>query len=151
MPKCDPSALEDCQLAVSSTVALLAQLIGHNKQASLDHCRGTKVRDVSGRELFCIPLPAYWMVDRKAANALLNVKHWPARFCDLWHLIPIEKMGEPTSKPESFPRRTETDMKKVPLVVLYCSLIQILLPEFGAGLHAWRLPHLPSQCCHPTS
>ena len=71
------------------------------------------------------------MVDRKAANALLNVKHWPARFCDLWHLIPIEKMGDPTSKLESFPRRTETDMKKVPWVVLY------LQPDSNIAARIW--------------
>ena len=53
---------------------------------------------------------AFWIADRKGANALLNVKHWPAKHCDTWDLVPKSEMHNFS---KGFPPRTAAEMRKV--------------------------------------
>ena len=63
-----------------------------------------------GQVHICYPVLTFWIADRKGANALLNVKHFPASFCDTWDLVPRNEMH---SSSKEFSPRTAAEMRKV--------------------------------------
>ena len=75
-------------------------------------CRGTRLTDADGIERRCYPLLAFWIADRKAANALLNIKHHPASYSDPWDLVHRESLDKYN---QTFEPRTEAAMKQVSL------------------------------------
>ena len=75
-------------------------------------CRGTKLKDADGIERHCYPLLAFWIADRKAANALLNIKHHPAYYSDPWDLVHRDSLDQYN---RTFEPRTAAAMKQVRL------------------------------------
>ena len=73
-------------------------------------CRYLSFVDADGQERTCYPVLAFWIADRKGANALLNVKHWPATFCDTWDLVPKNEMHNGS---KAFRQRTAAEMQQV--------------------------------------
>ena len=75
-------------------------LVGEQSKQELQSrvpCRGTRLTDAEGIERHCYPLLAFWIADRKAANALLNIKHHPASYsdpCDLVHRESLDKYNQ---------------------------------------------------------
>lgn len=73
-------------------------------------CRYLSFADADGQMRTCYPVLAFWIADRKGANALLNVKHWPAKYCDMWDLVPQDEMHDGR---KAFRARTATEMRQV--------------------------------------
>ena len=75
-------------------------------------CSGTIFQDADGIERRCYPLLAFWIADRKAANALLNIKHHPAYYSDPWDLVHKDSLDQ---YDRTFEPRTAAAMKQVRL------------------------------------
>ena len=73
-------------------------------------CRYLTFEDADGQMCTCCPVLAFWIADCKGATALLNVKHWPATFCDTWDMVPKKEMDKVRKR---FRRRTATEMQQV--------------------------------------
>ena len=97
-----------CQLCCAAMYAGPACSAGSSCHCAL--CRYLSVADADGQERTCHVVLAFWIADRKGANALLNVKHWPAKLCDTWDLVPKKEMHKVR---KTFRRRTATQMRQV--------------------------------------
>lgn len=62
------------------------------------------------RHLTLLALPACYIADLLEAHWLLGVKHFPAKFPDITHLVPKESLDEHLLE---FPRRTQEGLLKV--------------------------------------